>query len=326
MEGFSLINSNIVDDFLSYLSTTKGASQTTIKEYYYDIRIFLNFIFVRKGIIDEKSINEIDIDAINIDILKSINKMDIYAYNSYLDKIRKNSNKTKYRKISSIRTFFNYLSNKIDVIEFNPIEDIDMPKIEKRLPIYLTLEESKLLLKTVSESKIKDKYKTRDYAIVVLFLNCGMRLSELSGLNIKDVNNDNTLRVTGKGNKERTIYLNNACVNALKNYLNYRNDTDNKALFLSNRNTRLSNRQIQRMVEKYINASGLDSEKYTVHKLRHTAASLMYQYGDADIRSLQEILGHESVTTTQIYTHINDKQLKNTVDNNPLSNIDFDNK
>lgn len=201
-----------------------------------------------------------------------------------------------------------------------------MPKIEKRLPIYLTLEESKLLLKTVSESKIKDKYKTRDYAIVVLFLNCGMRLSELSGLNIKDVNNDNTLRVTGKGNKERTIYLNNACVNALKNYLNYRNDTDNKALFLSNRNTRLSNRQIQRMVEKYINASGLDSEKYTVHKLRHTAASLMYQYGDADIRSLQEILGHESVTTTQIYTHINDKQLKNTVDNNPLSNIDFDNK
>ncbi|WP_083763152.1 tyrosine recombinase XerC [Peptoniphilus sp. oral taxon 386] len=321
-----MINSNIVDDFLSYLSTTKGASQTTIKEYYYDIRIFLNFIFVRKGIIDEKSINEIDIDAINIDILKSINKMDIYAYNSYLDKIRKNSNKTKYRKISSIRTFFNYLSNKIDVIEFNPIEDIDMPKIEKRLPIYLTLEESKLLLKTVSESKIKDKYKTRDYAIVVLFLNCGMRLSELSGLNIKDVNNDNTLRVTGKGNKERTIYLNNACVNALKNYLNYRNDTDNKALFLSNRNTRLSNRQIQRMVEKYINASGLDSEKYTVHKLRHTAASLMYQYGDADIRSLQEILGHESVTTTQIYTHINDKQLKNTVDNNPLSNIDFDNK
>ncbi len=326
MEGFSLINSNIVDDFLSYLSTTKGASQTTIKEYYYDIRIFLKFIFVRKGIIDEKSINEIDIDAINIDILKSINKMDIYAYNSYLDKIRKNSNKTKYRKISSIRTFFNYLSNKIDVIEFNPIEDIDMPKIEKRLPIYLTLEESKLLLKTVSESKIKDKYKTRDYAIVVLFLNCGMRLSELSGLNIKDINNDNTLRVTGKGNKERTIYLNNACVNALKNYLNYRNDTDNKALFLSNRNTRLSNRQIQRMVEKYINASGLDSEKYTVHKLRHTAASLMYQYGDADIRSLQEILGHESVTTTQIYTHINDKQLKNTVDNNPLSNIDFDNK
>ncbi|WP_081689720.1 tyrosine recombinase XerC [Peptoniphilus mikwangii] len=321
-----MINSNIVDDFLSYLSTTKGASQTTIKEYYYDIRIFLKFIFVRKGIIDEKSINEIDIDAINIDILKSINKMDIYAYNSYLDKIRKNSNKTKYRKISSIRTFFNYLSNKIDVIEFNPIEDIDMPKIEKRLPIYLTLEESKLLLKTVSESKIKDKYKTRDYAIVVLFLNCGMRLSELSGLNIKDINNDNTLRVTGKGNKERTIYLNNACVNALKNYLNYRNDTDNKALFLSNRNTRLSNRQIQRMVEKYINASGLDSEKYTVHKLRHTAASLMYQYGDADIRSLQEILGHESVTTTQIYTHINDKQLKNTVDNNPLSNIDFDNK
>lgn len=321
-----MIKSNLVDDFLAYLSTTKGSSENTIKEYYYDLRTFFKFLLMRREIIDPskiKSNDEIDIDLVDIDILKTVTKNDIYAYNSYLDRIRHNSNKTKYRKVSSIRTFFNYLSSKVDLLEFNPVEDIDMPKIEKTLPTYLTLDEAKVLLETVKNNKSNARIKSRDYAIITLFLNCGLRLSELSNLSINDIKNDDTMKVIGKGNKERTIYLNNSCKQAINNYLAYRPKVDDKALFLSNRNTKISNRQIQRMVEKYISLSGLDTSKYTVHKLRHTAATLMYQHGGADIRSLQEILGHESIKTTEIYTHVNKKSLQDTINNNPLSNIDI---
>lgn len=321
-ELIKIIYSNLLDDFLAYLKTTKGASETTLREYYYDIRTFLRFILLRKGFVENEEFNEINIDNIDIEVLKGVNKQDIYAYNAFLENRRNNSNKTKYRKISAIRTFFNYLSTKIDVIDFNPVENIDMPKIEKTIPVYLTLEESIHLLKTVHNSK--SKYKHRDFAIITLFLNCGMRLSELSSLSIDDIKDDNTLVVKGKGNKERVIYLNEACLQALNKHFEYRADVEDKALFLSMRNTRMSNRAIQRMVEKYIKMSGLDPSKYTVHKLRHTAATLMYQYGNADIRALQEILGHESVTTTQIYTHINNKHLKQTVESNPLSDINED--
>ncbi|RVU54191.1 tyrosine recombinase XerC [Anaerosphaera multitolerans] len=316
-----MIASNILDDFLAYLKTTKGSSDTTIREYYYDIRTFLRFILVRKNYVKDVEFNEVDIDEIDIEILKSVDKQDIYAFNSFLENQKNNSNKTKYRKISAIRTFFNYLSTKIDVIDFNPLENIDMPKIEKTVPVYLTLEEAVDLLKTVQSSKSKFKY--RDYAIITLFLNCGMRLSELSNLNIDDIKKDNTLVVKGKGNKERTIYLNQACLDALNLYYEHRPKVDDKALFLSMRNNRMGNRAIQKMVEKYVKLTGLDPDKYTVHKLRHTAATLMYQHGNADIRALQEVLGHESVTTTQIYTHINNKHLKATIENNPLSKINI---
>ncbi len=317
-----MIKSNILDDFLDYLSSSKGHSQNTIKEYYYDLRIFLRYMIIRKtNFYDNvKSLDGVDIDKVDEDLLKAINKQDIYAYISYLDKERKLSNKSKYRKISAVRAFFDYLTNKIDLLKVNPSESVDLPKIEKSLPIYLNLDQAINLLKTIENSKENDFYMTRDYCICTLFLNCGMRLSELSQINISSIK-DEMIRVLGKGNKERQIYLNNACIYSIKNYLKHRPKVSTDALFISMRKKRMSNRSIQHMIEKHIRNSGLDPNKYTVHKLRHTAATLMYQYGNADIKSLQEILGHESITTTQIYTHVNDAMLKNTVEQNPLSNI-----
>ena len=319
-----MIKSNLLDDFLDYMKSTRGSSESTVKEYYYDVRLFLRFLKQRRGLAKDIEFDDILIEDIDIELLKSVKKQDIYAFNAFLEKTRKVSNRSKYRKISSIRTFFNYLSAKVDLIEYNPIENIDMPKLEKTLPEYLDLNEALNLLDTIKNTNKKEIYKTRDYAIVTLFLNCGMRLSELSGINLDDISNDNTLRVLGKGNKERTIYLNNACQDALEDYMKNRPDIESNALFLSMRNNRMSNRAIQHMIEKYIVDTGLDSKKYSVHKLRHTAATLMYQYGGADIRSLQEILGHESITTTQIYTHVRSEQLKNTVNSNPLANIGED--
>lgn len=317
-----MIKSNLLDDFLNYLEASKGHSKNTCKEYYYDLRIFLRFIILRKtDLYDENAdFTDVDIDYADEELLTRVTKQDIYAYNSYLDKVRKLSNKSKFRKIAAVRAFFNYLTNKIDLLKYNPSENIDLPKIEKTLPVYLSLDEALNLLKTIENSKQNELFKKRDYAICTLFLNCGMRLTELSSINIKDLEGD-TVRVMGKGNKERTIYLNKACINSLKLYLKLRPQVKTDALFLSMRQKRMSNRSIQHMIEKHMQNAGLDTEKYSVHKLRHTAATLMYQYGNADIRSLQEILGHESISTTQIYTHVNNELLKSTVENNPLSNI-----
>lgn len=321
-----MIQSNLLDDFLSYLKSTKGSSDTTIREYYYDIRMFLRFILLRRGIVkDDIPFDDIEIEQITVDLLNTVTKQDIYAYNSYLGNVRKISNRSKHRKITSIRRFFHYLCTKVDLITENPLENIDMPSFEKTLPIYLTLEQAQNLLKAIFNSSQKDVYRLRDYAIVTLFLNCGMRLSELANIKLSHIEKDNTLRVMGKGKKERTIYLNQACLLAIKEYLKIRPQVKNDTLFLSMRQTPMSNRAIQHMIEKYIVAIGLDSNKYTVHKLRHTAATLMYQYGNADILSLQEILGHESVTTTQIYTHVKEDTLRNTVENNPLSKISLQN-
>ncbi len=322
MRGDRLISSNLVDDFLDYMKSTKGSSDNTVKEYYYDLRVFVRFIKKRKNLVDESiDFNDIAIEDISHEVLESVTKQDIYAYNAFLERERKISNRSKFRKISSVRSFYNYLYAKIEVIKKNPIIDIDMPKIEKTLPVYLTLDQSLNLLKTIEKSKIKALYKKRDYAIVTLFLNCGMRLSELSAINISHLKDDNTLKVIGKGNKERTIYLNEASVYAINEYLKLRPQIKDDALFLSMREQRMSNRSIQHMIEKHMKNSGLDTNKYSVHKLRHTAATLLYQYGNADIRSLQEILGHESVNTTEIYTHVNKKSLKKLVESNPLSKV-----
>lgn len=321
-----MINSNLIDDFLDYMKATKGSSDNTIREYYYDLRIFVRFIKRRKNIAEGiENFDDIPVEDITPEILESVTKQDIYAYNAFLERERKISNRSKFRKISSVRSFYNYLYSKIEVIKKNPIIDIDMPKIEKTLPVYLTLDESLNLLKTIEKSKMKLVYKKRDYAIVTLFLNCGMRLSELSGINISHLKEDNTLKVIGKGNKERTIYLNEASVYAIQEYLKLRPQIEDDALFLSMREQRMSNRSIQHMIEKHMKNSGLDTNKYSVHKLRHTAATLLYEYGNADIRSLQEILGHESVNTTEIYTHVNKKSLKKMVESNPLANIKDEN-
>ncbi len=313
-----MLKSSIVDDFLDYLKSARGLSENTTREYYYDLRTFLKYMMVRKGLAKEENIEDEVIDNVDEEFISSINKRDIYAYMGYLDKTQKNSARTRHRKISSINSFFNYLINTIDVLEINPLEGIDMPKVEKSLPVHLSLDEALKLLKTVEKSSKNDFLKNRDYCIITLFLNTGMRLSELANIKLEDIFKDGTLKVIGKGNKERTIYLNRACIKSIENYLEVRPKIENKYLFLSTRKSKISNRSIQSMLEKYIREAGL-SEKYTVHKLRHTAATLMYQYGNADIRSLQEILGHESVSTTEIYTHINKDTLHSTVENNPLS-------
>lgn len=319
-----MIQSGIVDDYLNYLKAARGRSESTVKEYYYDIRQFLRYMRIRKEHLKVENLDEVSIENVDIELLETIQKSDIYAYISYLDSTRGNSGRTKFRKISSVRSFFDYLTYKIELLDKNPTENIDMPKIERSLPVYLTLEEAVHLLNTVENSKQKEIYRLRDYAITTLFLNCGLRLSELANLNIADLNKDNTLRIMGKGSKERLVYLNGSVQEALRGYLRKRNEleVDQDALFLSMRKNRMSNRSIQHMLEKHLKAAGFDTRKYTVHKLRHTAATLMYQYGNEDLKSLQEILGHESVSTTQIYTHVNLEDIRYTMSQNPLSNMD----
>lgn len=234
---------------------------------------------------------------------------------------------TRARKASTIRIFFAYLYDQ-KIIPDNPAIGLKTPKLGKRMPKYLSLEDSKKLLNVTYDEN--DENKERDYAIITLFLNCGLRLSELVGINISNIDfSENRLTVIGKGNKERTIYLNNACVNALKDYISVRptegvkNDSkaSNKALFLSNRKERISNRTVQYIVDRELTKAGLDTSKYSTHKLRHTAATLMYQYGNVDIRALQELLGHESIATTEIYTHVSNEQVRNAVESNPLANL-----
>ena len=242
---------------------------------------------------------------------------------SYLTNTYHSKAATRARKASSIRVFFNYLSQKANLIEFNPAQNLETPKLDKRLPKYLSLEDSKRLLNVAGSDD--NRNNKRDYAIITLFLNCGMRLSELVGINIKDINfSDKKLTVIGKGDKERTIYLNPACIAAINEYLKVRphdgvkyNSRD--ALFLSKRKERISNRMVQEIVKRELAKAGLDINKYSVHKLRHTAATLMYQNG-VDIRALQVLLGHESISTTEIYTHVDNMQIKDAVAQNPLSN------
>lgn len=312
----------ILEDYLNYMETIKGISPSTVKEYYFDLRMFLRFLKLRYKTIDiDINFEKIDISDIDIDFIKKVNLQDLHAYISYVDKTRNNKNLAKARKVASLRSFFDYLHTKINLIDTNPALQLESPKSNSRLPVYLTLNQSNNLL-DAALSNNNEEYKLRDYAIITLFLNCGLRLSELSSINIDKIRDDDTLTVIGKGNKERTIFLNKACIQAINNYLKVRpkNSNDKKALFINKQKNRLGNRGIQYMIDKYLKQIGLDTNIYSTHKLRHTAATLMYKYGNVDIRALQEILGHESVATTQIYTHIDDERLRDAVKSNPLSN------
>jgi len=280
---------------------------------------------------DEEDFSKITIKDIPLSTIKQIKLDDIHAFLSYLTNTYHSKAATRARKASSIRVFFNYLSQKANLIEFNPAQNLETPKLDKRLPKYLSLEDSKRLLNVAGSDD--NRNNKRDYAIITLFLNCGMRLSELVGINIKDINfSECQMTVIGKGNKERTIYLNKACMTAINNYLAVRpvegikTDKANSknALFLSERKERISRRTVQYIVDKELRVAGLDTSKYSVHKLRHTAATLMYQYGNVDIRALQEVLGHESISTTEIYTHVANVQARSAIENNPLSDVTQD--
>ena len=260
----------------------------------------------------------------SFDVIKRVRLQDIHAFLSYLERVYDSKPTTRARKVSSIRIFFQYLTAKANRLEINPAQNLESPKLGKRMPKYLSLEDSRKLLDTVKPET--DRNAERDYAILTLFLNCGMRLSELVGINLKDIDfSEEKMTVIGKGDKERTIYLNKACMKAINEYLLVRpkeviKDAEDKdPLFVSERRKRISNRNVQNIVKQELLRAGLDIRKYSVHKLRHTAATLMYQYGNVDIRALQELLGHESIATTQIYTHVSNEQVRSAVENNPLA-------
>lgn len=318
-------NPDFLNSFLHYSTVILNKSQNSVKEYNYDLSNFFKFMSNHLGYSSSQDIKDIDIHLLDIEFLKKITLEDIHSYLYYLKSTYNSKPATVARKVSSIKIFFAYMTQKEKAFDINPAQNLESPKLDKRQPKYLTLEESQKLLHVTSNEK--NRNSKRDYAIITLFLNCGMRLSELVGINLKDIKFDDCkMTVIGKGNKERTIYLNNACMKAIKDYIEIRppkekiKEKDQNALFLSERLERISRRTVQYIVENELKRAGIDTTKYSTHKLRHTAATLMYQYGDVDIRALQELLGHESISTTEIYTHVANTQVRNAVESNPLAN------
>lgn len=331
MKNFAVYNEYppIFQEFISYKSVIQGCSEKTVEEYALDLKIFFKFLIAtRCGVpTDGEEFDEVTIDAVDLEMAKSVTTSDIYAFLMYASNTRNNQNASKARKLSAIKAFYKYLVAKRRYFDENPAINIEAPKQKKSLPKYLSLEECMTLLDTVKNDK-ESKYRIRDYAIITLFLNCGMRLSELVGIDLRDIDRDlRSLRVLGKGNKERIIYLNDACREALLPYLEERSDIarttniNTNALFLSRLEQRISVKTVQWMVYKYLDLAGLESKRYSVHKLRHTAATLMYQTGNVDVRVLKDILGHEQLNTTQIYTHVSNESMERAMSQNPLANI-----
>lgn len=309
----------LLRDFLVYHETIQGHSRRTADEYYLDLRSFFRFIKRSKKLVaSDLPFDQIPIDDLNLDLVQSITLTDVYDYMSYLSRDRGLNNTSRARKVASIRSFYKYLTNKAKLLSVNPVQDLDPPRMKKSLPRYLDLDESVNLLDSVD-----GKNSTRDYCILTLFLNCGLRISELVSLNKTDVRGEQ-LRVLGKGNKERILYLNDACRQALDAWLVERNAlalVDQNALFVTLQNRRrISKAAVHKLVKKHLSAAGLDSTQYSSHKLRHTAATLMLQNG-VDVRTLQEVLGHDHLNTTQIYTHISNDDLRVAAKANPLAKM-----
>lgn len=368
---------SFLKDFLFYMESIKGRSSRTVEAYYIDLRLFLRFLQIKySGRLSELDrIEQESIAQFDPELLKRVTLSDAYEFLNYVLSGRSNNSATRARKVSSMRSFFKYLTTKTNYLAVNPVLELEVPSIRKSLPRYLSLDESKKLLNnsqivsqtippssTYSQDEgaparenseaITDEtpqksvkkavssqdtfIQSRDYCILTLFLNCGMRLSELVGINVSDLGiqrgevHTNALRILGKGNKERQIYLNNACLSSILEYLPYRAQIAGQrsisALFLSRRGTRLTPRRVEQIVTEHLKQAGLDGKGYSAHKLRHTAATLLYQYGKVDIRALQEILGHSNLSTTQIYTHVSDEQLRGAMERSPLSDEMQDDK
>ena len=317
-----------VREFANYKAGIQGCSEKTVGEYVLDLRTFFRYLTaVRNGISpDSDEFDKADLTSVDLDFVSSISTEDIYEFLMYTGSVRGNGSRAKARKLSAIKAYFKYMTVKRHLLDTNPAADIETPKAKKSLPKFLTLEESLHLLDTV-RSYPSERNKVRDYTIVTLFLNCGMRVSELVGININDLDPElRSLRVVGKGSKERIIYLNEACRASLTEYLSGRlgekyRSVNEKALFLSQQCKRMSVQSVQWMVYKYLDAAGYGARHLSVHKLRHTAATLMYQSGEVDVRVLKDILGHEQLNTTQIYTHVSDSSMQAAMENNPLSKI-----
>ena len=315
----------LLKDFLSYMLTVKGRSQRTIDAYYTDLRLFLRYLRAsRNGLpMTGPNLTDIPIEDISDKTILGVTLSDAYNFLYFVQTANDNNAKTRSRKVSSLRSFYNYLSGKAGLLEVNPLKDLDTPSQRRSLPKFLTLEESRRLLQAV-DGPSPDR--ERDYCIITLFLNCGMRLSELVGIKKGSINWENsTLVLLGKGNKERMIYLNGACLDALQAYLAVREEPAVKEyrdyIFLSRRHTPISPRRVEQIVERRLKQAGLEGRGFSPHKLRHTAATLMYQHGGVDIRVLKEILGHENLGTTEIYTHVSNAQVEDAAKKNPLGDI-----
>ena len=311
------------------METIRGKSPKTVAEYYLDIRTFFRFLKISRGMVPQDTdVRSITISDVSIDMLKSVTMTDLYDFMQYLahsrPKFHKSPNTpygdspaTRARKISALRALFKYLTTKEHLLDENPVAKLDIPKTQKTLPKFLSLDDSIQLL-----SAVDGENRERDYCILTLFLNCGLRVSELVALNLDDISNDR-MRIKGKGSKERIVYLNDACISALNDYLPCRATPRPEyadALFISKRHLRISVQTVKWLVKHHIMAAGLDTSKYSAHKLRHTAATLMYQNG-VDVRTLKDVLGHKSLETTMIYTHLVDENLKNAANLNPLANL-----
>ena len=320
----------ILRDFLIYHETIKGHSQNTVDEYFLDLRTFFRYLKTQRGLAPrETDLEEISIDDVDLDFVRAVTLSEVYAYLAFLSRDRVKNQRShdaaygisaasRARKIASIKSFYKYLTVKAKLLDENPVQDLDSPKIPKSLPRYLSLAESERLLASVDS-----RNRERDYCILCIFLNCGLRISEIVGLNLSDIRTDH-LRVVGKGSKERVVYLNDATAAAINGYLLVRRRieaVDKSALFLSNRKTRMSREAVHNMVKNSLLRAGLDASKYSAHKLRHTAATLMLQNG-VDVRTLQELLGHEHLNTTQIYTHVDSADLRIAASANPLGHFE----
>ena len=314
--------------YANHLSVIEGKSEKTICEYLLDLRTFFRYMIMIENddFLSVDELEKISIKELTIDDVNRVDTQLIIDFLAYARNDRQNNSSTRNRKLSALKSFFKHAYNKKHLINKNPAADIDGIKANKALSKFLTIEEATTLLSTVYDD-VESKTRVRDYSIIALFLNTGMRLSELCGLNIQSFDPEiSFVKVLGKGNKERIVYLNTAASQAVKDYMKIRLDpryirTSDRAFFLSSRQTRISPKTVQWVVNKYLKLSGLGTKGYSVHKLRHTAATLMYQSGQVDIRVLKDILGHEQLNTTQIYTHLVSKNLQDAMENNPLSDF-----
>ncbi len=316
----------ILKEYSRYVSVIKGNGEKTVCEYLLDLRTFFRFLKSRREGLgtSREDFEKLSISDLTLSVVTSVKSDDIIEYLMFANFERENGATTRMRKLSALRSFYKYICNKKGYMENDPTANVDAPKPAKTLPKYMTLEECLTLLDTV-KGDIESPTRVRDYAIITLFLNTGMRLSELCSLNLQSLSSDlSTVRVRGKGNKERMLYLNDLAKSAIEEYLRERLDakyvrTSDNALFLSSREQRISQKTVQWMVHKYFEMSGLGHKGLSVHKLRHTAATLMYQTGEVDIRILKEVLGHEQLNTTQIYTHVVNRNIEMAIQSNPLS-------
>lgn len=310
--------SDILREFLTYHETIRGHSSKTIDEYFLDLRRFFRWLKLQRNLVSNMiPFDQIPISDVDVELLKSVSLSDIYSFLSYLSRDCHLTAASRARKIAAIRSLYKYLTSKAKLIDENPIQDLDSPKLQRSLPQYLSLDESLSLLQAID-----GKNYQRDYCIITLFLNCGLRISELVGLDLTDLHTDH-LRILGKGNKVRIVYLNDACVQAINDYLLIRKGItaiEPKAFFLSSRRGRMSRAAVHKLVKKHLLAAGLDAEHLSAHKLRHTAATLMLK-GGVDVRTLQEILGHEHLNTTQIYTHVEADEMRQAVLSTPLAKV-----